>query len=384
VRAVGKNIVGIIGGSVGSDPFNRRTWSGSSYFLFTEMKRQNLLGRAFGIEVPSPWRQFYLAKSFTPNRRRWRARFYADAAYRAALTREIQNRLSPEDLGQTLLQIGAMFDVPGAVGDGTTCVSYHDGSLAEAVNSPFWAGELTTKEIDWALAYERHVYHGVDRVLAMSEYLRQSFIRNFDLPAGKVVNVGCGVNFEEIPEPSPDKRYNTREVLFIGVEFKRKGGWVLLKAFRGLHAHYTDARLHIVGPRQLTIPPDLGTAVQFHGYLQKNDPAGKAKLEELFRRCSLFVMPSLYEPFGIAPLEAMAYQIPCVVTNAWALKEMVTPGVNGDLVEVGSVDELETKLIALLADADGLRRMGEAGRRIVLSTFTWSHVVRRIGEALPA
>jgi glycosyltransferase involved in cell wall biosynthesis len=89
-------------------------------------------------------------------------------------------------------------------------------------------------------------------------------------------------------------------------------------------------------------------------------------------------MPSLYEPFGIAPLEAMVYQMPAVVTNRWALKELVTPGQTGDLVECGSVDDLEAKLTALLSDPDGLKRMGETGRRMVLDYYTWDKVVGRV------
>jgi len=102
----------------------------------------------------------------------------------------------------------------------------------------------------------------------------------------------------------------------------------------------------------------------------------------LFRRCCLFVMPSLYEPFGIAPLEAMVNRIPALVTNASALKETVTPGETGDLVESGDVDDLRSKLIALLSDPDALRRMGARGRQVVLERYTWGSVVERAIQAM--
>jgi len=92
-------------------------------------------------------------------------------------------------------------------------------------------------------------------------------------------------------------------------------------------------------------------------------------------------MPSLYEPFGVAPLEAMVYELPCVLTNRWALKEMVTPGENGDLVECGSAHDIEAKLATLLGDPAGLQRMGEAGRERVLNYYTWPRAIDRCDQA---
>ena len=124
-----------------------------------------------------------------------------------------------------------------------------------------------------------------------------------------MVTVGGGINLERIPNYRADKRYDTREVLFIGVEFERKGGPELLRAFRAVSARIPDARLHIVGPRQLSPSYNLGSNVTYHGFLNKHDAAALRTLDDLFGRCCLFAMPSRYEPFGIAPLEAMVHQI---------------------------------------------------------------------------
>jgi glycosyltransferase involved in cell wall biosynthesis len=371
-------LVGLVGsGRVARDPFDPRQWSSSSYFFFTELKRRGALHRAFGVEVPAWRRALYLARNFHFRRAAWREHFYMDVGYRNALTRLVQQRLEPADFAHDFLQLGAMFDGPSLVRGGG-CFSYNDGNLAELLRSPYAPKSLNARKVDRALAYEKHVAQGLRKIFCMSEYLRQSFIRDFDVPAERVVTVGCGINLEALPEPEPNKPYDRREVLFIGVDFPRKGGWELLKAFRGVAGRFPDARLHLVGPRELTIPPELQKGVIYHGFLSKFNPPDQAKLTDLFRRCCLFVMPSLYEPFGIAPLEAMAHWLPCIVTNRWALKEMVTPGTTGDLVECGSVDDLEAKLTALLADPDGLKRMGEAGRQMVLDYYTWDKVVQRV------
>lgn len=384
-----RQLVGIIGsGLMGRDPFDRRSWSTSSYYFFSALRRRGALARAFGVEVPRLRRFGFIARNFHPHRETWRSQFYNDTGYRDALTAEIAGRLQPADFDQDFLQIGAMYDVPGLVRGRAACYSYHDGNLAEALRSPYAPRGLDPRGVERALAYERSVYRGMTRVFAMSEYLRRSFIDDFGVPPARVAAVGAGINLEAVPDPVPDRRYDTGEVLFIGVDFPRKGGWELLRAFRAARARVGRATLHVVGPPTVAIPPGLEAGVTLHGYLDKNDPADRSRLDGLFRRCSLFVMPSLYEPFGIAPLEAMVNQLPCLVTDGWALKELVSPGETGDLVACGSVDDLAAKLTALLADPEGLRRMGEAGRRRVLERYTWDRVIDRllceIGPGEPA
>jgi glycosyltransferase involved in cell wall biosynthesis len=380
-----KKLVGITGsGQIGRDPFDRQCWSGSSYFFFNRLGQRGALYRAFGVEVPAYKRYLYLARNLRLNRQTWRERFYMDPGYRDALTEEVRRRLQPDDFAHDFLQLGAMYNVPRLLDGRTRCFSYHDGNLAEALRSPNAPQGLGARVIDRALAYERTVYHGIHMVFSMSEYLRQSFIRDFDVPAQRVVNVGAGINLESVPEPVPGKRYDNREVLFVGVDFPRKGGWDLLKAFRGVRGRLPDARLHLVGPRELTIPAELQPGVVCHGFLNKNEPEGRARLADLWQRACLFAMPSLYEPFGIAPLEAMAHQIPCLVTGRWALREMVIPGETGDLVECGSVEDIEAKLTTLLGDPAALQRMGAAGRQRVLANYTWDKVVGRLIEAVAA
>jgi glycosyltransferase involved in cell wall biosynthesis len=378
-------VVGIVGsGRVARDPFDPRQWSGSSYFFFSELQCRGRLHRAFGVEVPAWRRALYMARNFHPRRAAWREHFYMDVGYRNALTAQVRRRLEPGDFEHDFIQLGAMFDGPSLVRGGGRCFSYNDGNLAELLRSPHAPRGLSGRKIDRALAYEKQVAHGLRKVFTMSEYLRQSFIRDLGVPADRVVNVGCGINLQTIPDPVPGKRYDGHEVLFIGVDFPRKGGWELLRAFRSVSDRFPDARLHLVGPRELTIPAGLQRGVVFHGFLSKSSPADRERLAGLFRRCCLFVMPSLYEPFGIAPLEAMAHQLPAVVTGRWALQEMVTPGQTGALVECGSAEDLESKLVSLLSDPAALERMGAAGRQMVLDRYTWDKVVQRVLEEVSA
>jgi glycosyltransferase involved in cell wall biosynthesis len=98
----------------------------------------------------------------------------------------------------------------------------------------------------------------------------------------------------------------------------------------------------------------------------------------------VFCLPTRFEPFGIAFLEAMHWGLPCVGTDTGAVAEMIVDGDTGYAVPPDDVDALERSLCRLLRDRQLARRMGNAGRARVLSHFTWPAVVDRMSRVLAA
>lgn len=377
-------LTGIIGsGMIGTDPYDVRSWSGSSRFFFRECDAQGVLNRAFGVELSRLQRLPYILRNVARDRDVWRHRLYLDTGYYDALSRAIARQIQPRDLDGRLLQIGGIFHLRPLLPATATLCSYHDGNIAQARKSPYFPAGISAARIARAVDYERRVYDNLDHIFTMSHYLRQSFIDDFGVPPGKVTVIGAGVNVDGVPEIAP-RDFSAQRLLFVGVDFHRKGGADVLAAFREVRRALPKAELHIVGPATLEIPPDERQGVTMHGFIAKNEPAGRATMEGLWRSASLFVMPSLYEPFGIAPLEAMLYGMPCVLSDAWAFPEMVTPGVNGDLVPTRDARQLAATLIRLLSDPDGLERMGTAGRERVVRDFTWPAVVSKLRASMPA
>ncbi|MEW6442070.1 MAG: glycosyltransferase family 4 protein [bacterium] len=382
-----RQIIGVMGGSMlGADPMAERSWSGSSRFFFRECARAGILRRTIGVEAPRERRLAILLKNFSPSTERWRQKFWLDVEYYGTLTREIVRRIREGDDGCDVLQIGGIYDVPALLKDGRNgrrCFSYHDGNILEAVRSPFMMRGIPQRKIHRAIAYERNVCQGMDAVFTMSEYLRRSFIEDFGIAPDRVHCIGGGINLETIP-PEVEKEHDRKAVLFVGVRFQRKGGLQLLEAFRAVRARIPDAKLHIVGPRHLNIPAKYSEGVVRHGYLSKAVPEQRAAFEKILKEACLFVMPSLYEPFGISPLEAMVNQIPCILTHDWAFPEMVRPGVNGDLVERGNTEDLAGAMVRYLRSPEKLAEMGRAARAVVLEKFTWEKVVGRLLAELAA
>jgi len=362
---------------IGTDPFGEKSWSGSSKFFFETCKSNGILARAIGGEVPFYIKYPLMLKNLSFNKSNWKLKYHLDTSYYKHLTKMLCNMLRPDDFDNNMLQIGSIYNIPEYINGRCRCFCYNDSNLAQIMRYQGSAfNRIPTSLIDNALAYERNVYHLLDKIFTMSEFVRQSFIHDFDVPDDKVVSIGAGINLDEIPEPY-EKNYDNENILFIGIDFYRKGGQQLLEAFQLVRQNHPAATLHIIGPVKLNIPTELSSGVKYYGFLSKKNPHDRMILDHIFKKASLFVMPSVYEPFGIAPLEAMVHQIPCILTNTCAFPEMIQPGYNGELVEVNNSEDLKHKIDSLLNDPQMLKTMGANARNVVLSKYVWGNVVKR-------
>jgi starch synthase len=140
--------------------------------------------------------------------------------------------------------------------------------------------------------------------------------------------------------------------------------------------------LHVIGTRGEP-PGDLPLEnVRWHGFKRKEVPDEAAVILDLYRRCSVFVLPSFYEPFGISVSEAMLYGIAPIITGDWGVAEKVVPGVSGLHVKAGDEVGLAAALLELLSDPEKAASFGRAARQRGLDFFTWPAVVKNLGKAL--
>ncbi len=217
---------------------------------------------------------------------------------------------------------------------------------------------------------ERRVYRGAAAICSFSAHTAASFVRHYGVARERVHVVGAGANV--FPD-EVERRDDGETILFIGVDFLRKGGAVLVEAFRRLRRRRPTARLLVAGPRQrLRLPPG---AVQL-GFV------GFDELPALCAQASVFALPTLREPFGIAYLDAMACGLPCVGTRLAAVPEIVRHGLTGLLVPPADPAALANALEELLSDPEGARAMGRRGRERVAAFYRWELVAERLESVL--
>jgi glycosyltransferase involved in cell wall biosynthesis len=207
-------------------------------------------------------------------------------------------------------------------------------------------------------------------VVAFSRRAARSVVEDYGVDLGRVHVIGAGANV--VPD-EVGRHDDGHTILFIGREFERKGGRVLLDAFARVRRTRPWARLLVVGPRRLEVMPQ--------GVMQLG-PEPLTAIPSLLAQATVFALPTLAEPFGLAFLDAMACAVPCVGTDVDSVPDIVENGRTGLLVPPGDAAALARALGELLDGRDMAREMGARGRERVLAHFTWGRVARRLGEVL--
>ena len=167
-----------------------------------------------------------------------------------------------------------------------------------------------------------------------------------------------------------------RAALIVGrmwAEERGKGHDQLLETWPSVRRQVPDAELWIAGggddvARLVAKARDRGVADAVHFLGRVPD----AELGALYRRASVFAMPSRQEGFGLVYAEAMWSGLPCIGTTADAASQVIVAGETGELVPYGDVAALGAALVGLLSDRERAARMGEAGRRRAREHFGYS------------
>lgn len=274
---------------------------------------------------------------------------------------------------QIVLQNGALFGPGDPPPFPYVLLLDHTRALAEA--SPGWRAAGVAPPLRYGggwFAREAAVYRGAAALATFSQNTARSLVRDYGVEAERVQVVGAGANV--FPETAP-RRDDGQTVTFVGYDFARKGGLVLLEAVRLLRRRLPRARLLVAGA---PAPESVPAGVAFLG------PVATEELPALFAQSTVFALPTLQEPFGLAFLDAMACGLPCVGTRIEAVPEIVRDGETGLLVPPGDPVALADALERLLSDPTRARAMGARGRARVFAAGLWSHVAARLERALGA
>mgnify|MGYP000100221283 CR=1 FL=1 len=232
-------------------------------------------------------------------------------------------------------------------------------------------------------AYRRatipRVAHVSNRIVTVSEFSKSEIVESVDVDSEKIAVVHNGVDdiFHEdgigtpvdLPEPY---------VLFVGSVNPRKNVSRAVEAFQQLDADATtDYSFVLVGPGNkdifdtLEVPED--DRIVTPGFLSQPE------LKYAYTHAEVFLYPSLYEGFGLPPLEAMACGTPVVVSDAASLPEVV--GDAGEYVDPYDVSDIRRGIEAVVDDESRYQQLVQAGEKRA-ETFTWSRTGKRVREAL--
>ena len=356
-------------------------WSGITKSILDHLRLAGHSVDVCDVDVRGADRWLAAASTIALNRHHWATRYHlAGTPFRLRSRRALRHTAPRRGRIDAILQVGATFEPRGH--DGVPYFLCCDSNIRVAQHAAACgctdATVLADSEVEAIARREMHVYQRAAGIFPLSERLRQSFIADFGIAADRVHAVYAGPNLEiaRIPEP-PRQRPSGRPptVLFVARQFHRKGGDLLVESFRRIRQRLPSARLIVAGLPQQSID---AAGVECLGLLDKNTAEGWARLAEAYASADVFALPTRFEPFGIAFVEAMHFGLPCVGPAAWAVPEIISDGQTGFTIPPDDVGALADRLLQLLVDPDLAQRMGAAGRARARAMFTWERVVERM------
>lgn len=224
------------------------------------------------------------------------------------------------------------------------------GSRWFAPNAPTrWLLPLTIAPL---MSGERALYHAARKMFPWSEVVAESLRRDYQEPVEKIQTLPPSLDLTQLPFTPRKALGGKPKLLFIGGDFQRKGGPLLLEVFR---QHFAQrAELHIVTQATLTEEP----GVKVHHAVQAYSPEWLA----LWQQADAFVFPSTLETFGLVILEAMALGVPVITAEVGAAAELMGKDERGLLLKENHAATLKQALENLLHDYPAAVKRSEAGR----------------------
>lgn len=210
------------------------------------------------------------------------------------------------------------------------------------------AGPSWLEDLKWRL--NRDCFRAARHLVAWSRWAKQGLVDEYEVPADKVTVVPPGVNVKDWLRPTPRARHDGPvRVLFVGASLERKGGLLLLDAFRALRP--LGVELHLVTKDPVAAEPGLFV---YHD-MQPNSAALKA----LYHQSDIFALPTYGDCLPMVLSEAGAASLPVVSTAVAGIPEIVRDGETGLMAPAGDARALEDALRRLVAQPELRLRLGE-------------------------
>ncbi len=234
-------------------------------------------------------------------------------------------------------------------------------------------------------AVERRMVRGADRVITCSHYMRRHVADVFGIPAKKVTAIANGIDPSDL-QPVADlprlraryARPDERLILLVGRLVYEKGFHLALDALPGLIERLGNVRFLIAGSG--TAEAELKEQAQRLGLMEHGSFVGWTgddELHSLYRIADLCLVPSIYEPFGLVALEAMASGCPCIVADTGGLREVVPGGGRVGLRFRPKDSKALGRMAEQLLTDDALRDRLVAEAREHVLRFDWADVARQ-------
>ena len=313
----------------------------------------------------------------------WKQRYTFSGKYGANLMEEVARYALVA--AQVAKDLDGKFDVIHA----HDWLTYFAGIAAKRVSGKPLVVHMHATEFDRSgenintqtYAIEKAGMEAADRVIAVSNLTRRIIIDKYGIPPEKVVTVHNAVRFAEKDEELPERGLKDKIVTFLGRITYQKGPDYFVEAAAKVLKKVPNVRFVMAGSGDMMTHvirrvAKLGIADRFHftGFLKGDD------VHRMFQLSDVYVMPSVSEPFGISPLEAMRSNVPVIISKQSGVAEVLDYAVK---VDYWDVDALADAIYGLITYPALAKMFAEKGLEEVTG-LKWNNAAEKIREVYQA
>lgn len=368
------------------DPRDVTKWSGLGYYAAAALERAGLqLDRVGPLQFQEPLgaklrRVAYtklLRQGYDPERHPGVARNYA---------RQVDARVAQSD-AQCVLSLGT---IPVAHCDCAQPIAFWTDATFAGLIDLYPGYERTSQEtIRNGNALEQAALDRCAAAIYASEWAAETARAHYTVDPRKIHVVPFGPNRVERDEADHiDRLIASRpaspcRLLFLGLDWDRKGGPLALAVAQNLIDRGVPTELHIAGcdpPARVTLPH-----VVQHGLIDKRSESGAARIDALLSAAHFLLLPSRAECFGLVFLEASSMGVPSLAANVGGVPSAVRSGRNGQLFPLeAAASDYADYVVATMADAEAYRRLARSSYAEYREHLTWNRAATEVRAMLAA
>jgi glycosyltransferase involved in cell wall biosynthesis len=366
------------------DPLNVRNWSGLGYYI-----AKSLADQSASIEYIGPLTEYrsYLYKG-------------KQLAYELVGKRHLRDR-EPSILENYAEQVAEKLRSISAnvvFSPGTIPISYlecsepiafwTDATFAGMIDFyPEWSN-LSKESIENGHQMEHSALSRCRLALYSSEWAAQTAIDNYQVDSSKVKVVPFGANIEhnrtleDVKKSVTVRPSNSCNLLFLGVDWQRKGGEVALRVAKELNRQGLKTELTVAGCEP-EIDGPIPDFLNVYGFISKSTASGKKQVNELIAGSHFLILPSKAECFGLALCEANAFGVPCLTTAVGGIPTIIKNDINGRAFsERDEPSKYCEYILSLMSDYPKYRQLAYSSFNEYKTRLNWNVAGRTVDGLL--
>ena len=367
--------------SVGA-PTSFTTWSGTPAHIIAALTKRGHEIVSTELTTPvEPWYFDWLRRLYFRLQRRWFL-----SAVEPSNLRQLGSEL---DIAVKQSQPDVVLAIHGDILAYTTfqhpaCI-IHDTTFNSLVDYYPAFTRLSKRSIKAGNAMYQRALSRADAAVFSSKWASDSALNYYGTEARKINTIPFGANILVYPSAAEvDEQVKLRsnsaccKLLFIGIDWERKGGPDAVKIVNALNQKGVSARLIVVGCRPI-IEPNLTRFVDIVGFISKASPAGIDRLSDLLHSCSALLVPSLSECYGCVYCEANAFGLPALGRDTGGIPEIIHDGENGLLLrEAESCESFADRWSEVWINKGKYAAMSRRGHREFISRLNYDVFARKL------